>query len=411
MTEQALKARDDRLHIPALARRARLRKVLTVALLLGAAGVAFAYYTRPKPVPELYRLDSIARREIVQLIETTGSVDVRSRVEVPAPMAGRLIAIHAQTRQEVKQGDPLATLDERAAELSVRSAKASAEAATGRLGQAQAALNAAQEGEERVRRLLDKGLASQQQLADAAADRARASSALAAARAERRLAGQTVATAELGKSLGQIVAPSSGVVLRAPDRMGAAVGPEQGPLFVIGAALTTMRVDALVGETEIAQVQPGRNAEVLVQALPGRTFEAKVERIGIEPKREGGVVQYPVTLLVENPDGVLLPGMSARVRMEVARAEDALSVHEAALRFSPEDVEPAPARSRVFVRRGDTGNDLEPVDVKTGISDGVYTAVEPREGQELEAGEEVVIGLLRPENGASSKPNVSLGGK
>jgi hypothetical protein len=40
----------------------------------------------------------------------------------------------------------------------------------------------------------------------------------------------------------------------------------------------------------------------------------------------------------------------------------------------------------------------------------VYTAVEPREGQELDAGEEVVIGLLRPENG-STKPKVSLGGK
>jgi HlyD family secretion protein len=410
VTEQALKARDDRLHIPELARRARVRKLLFVALALGAAGVAFAYYNRPKPVPELYRLDEVARRDIVQLIETTGSVDVRSRVEVPAPLAGRLTEIHAYERQAVKKGDRLATLDPRAAELSVRSARASAQAAVGRLGQGLAALAAAQQVEARVRRLHEKGLASQQELADASADRERASAALVAARAERKLAAEQVATAELGKSLGDIVAPVAGVVLRAPDRIGAAVGPEQPPLFVIGEPLTTMRVDAFVGETEIAQVQPGRKVEVLVQALPDRTFDARVEWIGIEPKRDGGVVQYPVTLLVDNPDGALLPGMTARVRMEVAHAEDALSVHEAALRFSPEDAEPAKARSRVFVRRGGTGNELEEVAVQAGISDGVYTAVQPADGQELDESDEVVIGLLRPE-GVGKKPNVSLGGK
>jgi HlyD family secretion protein len=411
VNEQALKARDDRLHIPELARKARLRRVLFGLLLLAAAGVGFAYYNKPKPVPEMYRLDQVATRLIVQQIETVGSVDVRSRVEVPAPVAGRIIAIHVQTRQQVKQGDLLATLDERAAELSVRGAKAAAQAAAGRLGQAQAAHAAAEQVQERVRRLHEKGLASQQELADANAEFARAAAALSAARAERKLAGQGVESAELGKSLGKIVAPAPGVVLRAPDRVGAAVGPEQGPLFVIGEPLSTMRVDALVGETEIAQVQPGRKAEVLVQALPGRTFEATVERLGIEPRREGGVVQYPVTLLVDNPEGVLLPGMSARVRMEVARAEAALSVHEAALRFTPPDEEPAPARSRVFVRRGGVGNDLEPVDVKAGISDGMYTAVQPRGGATLDDGDQVVIGLLRPDAANAKKPNVSLGGK
>src|SRR5262249_53566209 len=152
-------------------------------------------------------------------------------------------------------------------------------------------------------------------------------------------------------------------------RVGAAVSPARGPLFVIAEPLSTMRVEAPVSETEIAQIAPGHKAEVIVQALPGKTFTASVDSIGIEPQRESGVVAYPVTLLVDNPDNLLLPGMSVRVRMQVARADNALSVREAALRFAPADAEPAASRSRVW-RMTSTLNELEAVAVKPGISDG-----------------------------------------
>lgn len=410
VTEQALNAREDRLHIPELARRARLRRVLFGLLLLAAAGAAFAYYTRPAPAVELYRVEPVAARDLVQLVETTGSLEVRSRVEVPAPAPGTLSAVLVEPRQRVQKGALLATLDPRAADLDLRAARASAEAAQGRLTQAKVALDAATEQLARTQRLLDKGLASQNELAQATAERERAAATLDALRGERKLAGEQVASAELGKNLAQIRAPIDGVVLRAPDRTGAAVAPEQGPLFVVGEALELMRIDAYVSETEIAQVTLGQEAEVIVQALPNQTWKARVLRIGIEPKREGGVVQYPVTLEVDNPGAVLLPGMTARIRMEVARVDGALSVHEAALRFSPEDAPLAPARSRVFVRELDAGEELRAVRVRAGVSDGVYTQVIPEQGARLGAGDEVVIGLLRPDQ-RSRKPNVSLGGK
>jgi HlyD family secretion protein len=369
--------------------------------------LGLAYALRPKSEPPLYRFDQVMRRTIVQLIETTGSVEVRSRVEVPAPVAARLTSIAVHVRQEVKEGQLLATLDERSAEFALRSAEVSAQAAGGRVAQARTALASAQQSVARTRRLRDKGLASEQELLSAttALDQARA--ALEGAQADKKLAGEGVASARLQRSLRQIVAPVSGVVLHAPEEVGSVVAPER-PLFVIAAPLSVMRVDAQVSETEIASVAPGRKAEVLVQALPGKTFEATVERIGIEPKREGGVVQYPVTLLVQNADGALMPGMSARVRMEVGRVKGALSVHEAAVRFSPPDVEREPG-SRVWRRAGGP-NQLEPVDVGTGVSDGVYVAVEAAAGSTLSERDEVAIGLLQPGQ-TSRKPSVSLGQK
>ena len=106
-----------------------------------------------------------------------------------------------------------------------------------------------------------------------------------------------------------------------------------------------MRVDASVSETEVALIRPGQEAEILVSALPNDSFRGKVEHISIEPERRDGAVMYPVRLSVDNAKGVLLPGMSARARMQVARADNVLSVHEAALRFVPTDAPEAPAKA------------------------------------------------------------------
>lgn len=409
MSEQALKRSDDTLQIPELARRARLRRWVGLGLFVAAGAALLAYVNRPKAVQEIYRTDRVARRTIVQLVETTGNVDVRSRIEVPAPVAGRLTAIAVEPRQEVKQGQLLATLDARAADLAVHGAEASVEAAQGRLSQAQAALDEAARDAEHARRLREKGLMSEQDALEATSALARAKAAVEAARAERKLASENAASAALGRSLGRITAPADGVVLRAPDRVGAAVSPEREPLFVLSAPLAVMRVETPVSETEIALIERGHKAEVLVQALPDKVFHATVDRIGIEPKREGGVAQYPVTLLVDNPEGVLLPGMSARVRMEVARAENALAVHEAALRFTPEGAEPAPPRSRLWRKHGGP-NELQGLAVRAGISDGVYTAIEPLAGAALAPGDEVAIGFLHPEQ-ANRGPSISFGGQ
>ncbi|MDH5675075.1 MAG: efflux RND transporter periplasmic adaptor subunit [Myxococcales bacterium] len=408
MSQGASTAGDRSLQIPELASRGRRLKYFFAALALLAAAAFYWQQTRPAPQAELFRYDRIETRTLVQRVEAAGSIDVRSRVEVPAPVPGRLMQILVEPRAQVEEGQLLAELDPGSAQVQVEGARAQVQAASGRVTQARAALQVARDAHARATQLHAKGLASGQQLDQAEAEVKQAEAALSAARAQQKVADQGVASAEHGKSLGHIVAPRAGVVLTAPDRLGAAVSPQQGPLFVIGEPLEKMRIEASVSETEIAQVKLGQAAEVEVQALPGRSFSAQVERIAIEPERRAGVVLYPVRLLVDNPEGVLLPGMSARVRMEVARAEGVLSAHEAALRFAPAEAEAAATpRSRVFKQLGTA--ELEEVPVEAGISDGVYTELRATGGAALEVGDGLAIGLLRPD-AAGGKPRVSLGG-
>jgi HlyD family secretion protein len=155
-------------------------------------------------------------------------------------------------------------------------------------------------------------------------------------------------------------------------------------------------------------IKPGQKAEVFVTALPGQSFQGRVERVFIEPERREGAVLYPVRLSVDNPQGLLLPGMTARARMEVARAENVLSAHEAALRFQPSGVDPAPQRSRVFRRV--SSQQIEPVSVRTLVSDGVYAQIEAVGGAVLREHDQLAVGLQRPESG-SGGPSMTLGDK
>jgi HlyD family secretion protein len=374
-----------------------------------ASAAAATFLMRPRPVAELYRTVPLARRSIVRLVDATGHIGVTGRVEVAASFSGRLVQILVEPRAQVKKGQLLAKLDDRAQRLAVSQAQASQRAAAGRLAEARVAYNAALDEQQRSERLAQRGLASQQDAVNAKTAADRAAAALAAAQAEEGVASGSVASAALGHNSTDIVAPADGIVLKAPETLGMMVDPERGALFVIGRSLQVLRIDALVNETDIAQVRVGQATHFEVQGLPGRTFEARVERIALEPEIESGVVSYPVTLSANNADGTLLPGMTALVHLEVARVEHVLAVREAALRFSPDDAPPAPPRTRLWRRTGPA--QAGPVGIRAGLSDGAFTEVTAAEGEHLQEGDLIIIGLFRPDEKDAGKPSITLGKK
>jgi hypothetical protein len=129
-----------------------------------------------------------------------------------------------------------------------------------------------------------------------------------------------------------------------------------------------------------------------------------VTRVDLDADVQPGAVSYPVQFRAENPDRLLRPGMTTLLRIEVARAVDVLSVHEAALRFVPEGADPAPARSRVWLRGGPT--ELVSIDVTAGVSDGAYTEIRPVDASALREGASIAIGMQPTEQG---RVGISLG--
>ncbi|MFZ2541888.1 MAG: efflux RND transporter periplasmic adaptor subunit, partial [Gallionella sp.] len=167
--------------------------------------------------------------------------------------------------------------------------------------------------------------------------------------------------------------------------------------------LSRMQIDANFAEADIGNIQIGQTVRFTVDAFPNRSFKGVVKLIRLNPTTVSNVVTYDVVINVDNPEQILLPGMTAYVSIAVAERKDVLLVPNAALRFKP-------AGTGIDQKRGGAANseaakpkrdalsgkvyvldkdELKPVSVSLGITDNRNTEIVDGE---LKAGDQIVVG-------------------
>jgi HlyD family secretion protein len=114
-------------------------------------------------------------------------------------------------------------------------------------------------------------------------------------------------------------------------------------LFVIARDLRDMEVQASIDEADVANIRVGQRTSFTVDALPGRTFEGAVKQIRKAAQIVQNVVTYTVVVSADNGQLLLLPGMTANVRVITATRDNALKVANAALRYRPPGEPATPA--------------------------------------------------------------------
>ncbi len=397
---------DEKLAIPPL--ESSRSRVIAIAVVLGVVALAAAaYFLTRDPKSSPYRAVQVTKSSIVKEIQVTGHVELIDQVEVPASVEGQLVEVLVQPGDEVEEGQLLGRLDKVSAEVAFLVAQAELQVSKARVSEAQAAAQRAARSLERTERLGKKGLASASMLEAARSEAAQAKSALAAARAERDAAVERASLRGRDRDRTDIVAPRAGLVLEVPSRTGMMVGAEV-RLFRIGASLDQVHVEAPIGEADIGEMTLALTAEFEVPTHPGRVFEATVHHINPNPETKHGATFYRVTLMADNEDHALLPGMTAQVRIKVDEVQDVLAVREATLRFTPEGAPAAPARSRVWRVRG---SELEEIPVEAGLSDGAITEIRPLDPESLKVDDAVAIGVAVDGNSsAPPAPSLSLRG-
>ena len=483
-----------------------MKKLLAVVLVLAAAAGGywwFVVHAADERRPHVrYRTAVVDRGEVVEGVAATGTVEPVELVQVGTQISGVIQEMHADFNSHVKAGQVLARLDSRRLEAqvaqdaaAVERAKADAERARAAVTQSKAdvdrsaaVVTAASADVARVDALLtqarsdldrQRGLVAQhvtgQADLDAAvasrgsleAQRASAEAAVKQARAAQASAAATVAQNEAQAAVAQatitqaaatlkgdqvnldyatIVSPVDGVVVSRNVDVGQTVAASlQAPtLFVVAQDLTKVQIQVSVPEADVGRVREKQPARFTVDAYPERAFQGTVSQLRLAATTVSNVVTYPVVVDAANPEGLLLPGMTATVTFEVATSpKDALRVPATALRLQPTpdlviavpaathaaaETAATPAGGRpggggrsggvrsggkparggdagtatVYVLAG--GNRLWPVAVKPGVSDGTTTAVEPVEPGTLDVGTEVVTAVIR-ETEASTTTN------
>jgi len=214
-----------------------------------------------------------------------------------------------------------------------------------------------------------------------------------------------------------ITSPVDGEVISRSVDVGQTVAASlQAPvIFTIANDLTKMQIDANVAEADVGAVTVDQNVDFSVDAFPNRTFHGKVVQVRNAPITVQNVVTYDTVIGVSNADLKLKPGMTANVSIIIAHKDDVLKISNAALRYRPANA-PTPERPASGQNRGGAGGggsvgpgatgrtvyvlrggNAEPVQIKTGISDGTTTEV--LEG--LAEKDRVITAQLNAPNAAS----------
>lgn len=166
------------------------------------------------------------------------------------------------------------------------------------------------------------------------------------------------AQANLGKTI--ISSPIKGVVTKQDAKTGMIVTPNLPLVSIISDSPLEIKAD--VPEVDIAKVQVGNEASVTLDAY-GNTMEFKSKVVFIEPAETviQGVIYYKVTLIFEELDERLKPGMTANVNITTAKRENVLVVPQRSV--IQED-------GRTIVRVADSKDPQKYTkrEVKTGLS-------------------------------------------
>jgi len=426
----------------------------------------------------------VAKQEaLVSLVTASGEIKPTTYTNVTAQGFGRITGILVKEGDHIKKGDKLllqenvqANADVQAqsaaitsAESGVQAAEASYKAAQADLLSQQANLEKAKLDWERGQGLFKDGLIPKQDFdqrktgydaafASVESSKARVQSLKAQFAQTRSQVNQGQAMLVRSKDIlskTAYVSPINGIVSYLPVRLGEYVVPgiqnSNGSFLMTLSDMSVVTAEVKVDETDIVNVKMGQDADVTIDAVPGKVFKGKVTEIGSQATlRSSGLAttqsttstqeakDFKVVVTLDNPPDNLRPGLSTTAKIKTAEKKGVIAIPIQALAVrTRKDLEEAAKKSKehggsgvtlaapppaapgdpkkdevqgVFVVNGKKAV-FRPVE--TGIS-GV-TDIEITKG--LQLGDEIVVGsykalrTLKPEapvkvdNSAPKKPD------
>jgi HlyD family secretion protein len=396
-------------------RLGRIRLAPLVAV-LAAAGLLlyFVFGTGGSSDVVSYVTEPVTKGDLTVTVTATGTVQPTNEVEVSSELSGIVRSVLVDYNSAVTTGQPLAELDTDKLKSTVDSSKAKLQAAKAKVSEAEATVLETKLERDRQERLVTKKVGAEQQLETADAAYKRALAGIESTKADVAAAAADLALNETNLEKALIRSPITGVVLSRNVERGQTVASSlQAPvLFTIAEDLSKMEVQVDVDEADVGNVQEGQQATFTVDAYPDKKFTARIRELRFGSEVVQGVVTYKAVLTTDNSELLLRPGMTATAEIVVAHVSDALTVPNAALRFSPpaetenvdhrnflQKIMPGPPHlRRPSVTEQPTGADRKVWVLKDGKPVEVSVTVGPTDGKrtqivkgDLEPGEAVIV--------------------
>ncbi len=316
------------------------------------------------------------RQDLTSIVTASGEIKPLTYTNVLGEGIGKITDIVVKEGDHVKKGDVLLRLESvqpaadvnaqragiAAAEAGVKSAEANNVSAQADIKSRAADLDHAKLDWDRGQLLFKEGLIPKQDYdtLNATYNGAVAALASAKARAEQASAQLSQARSSLTQNqamLGRLsdilnkttyTAPINGVVTYIAVRVGENVVPgiqnATGSYLMTISDMSVVTSEVMVDETDIVSVKLGENAEVTIDAIPGKFFKGKVTEVGTQAVlRSSGLAStqsttgnqeakdFKVVVTLQNPPDGLRPGLSSTAKITTAQEKNVMTVRIQAL--------------------------------------------------------------------------------
>lgn len=417
-------------------------------------------------------IGTVARENLVSVVNATGQIKPLTYVNVGANAMGRVTHLYVKEGDKVHKGEILATIENAqqganvagqqaaiaAANTDINSYIAAEKTAQANVEHAQADLVQKKLDYQRAQALYQDQVMSKQDFDGKkaaydldVASLAQAEDQLAQARAQTASARAHLKTQQADLVVDQdlyqrtiAIAPFDGIVTNEPVRQGEMVVEgiqnAEGSTLMTLANMAVVTAEVKVDETDIVNVADGQEADVTVDALPGKVFKGHVTEVGDQAllrstgqstsQSTSGVEEakdFKVVVTLDSPSDELRPGLSCTAKIITAQKSNTVAIPiEALVMRDPKDLksgshlqtvsaatdnalQPSQLVQGVFVVRKEKGKDrVHFVPVSTGITGA--TDIEVTSG--LKPGDRIVTGTYRIlrdlKEGALVKQDTSL---
>ncbi len=258
------------------------------------------------PVP--VQVHEVAASSIARTLRYNADIRAELEVRVFSQVPERIVSLRFEEGDTVKKGQVLAVVRPDTLKHGERSATAALDAARADRDYLKSEIS-------RQAKLLQKKIVSQ-----AAVDQLKARLRTAAAQIRRLEAVARQASTARGNAT--IRAPINGVIGRRYLSQGDMAAPSLPLCTVVRMDRVELSVD--VPEQDLAHIRKGMAAAVTVARFPGRSFRGPVTRVS--PTIDLSTRTARVKVVLQNKDHKLMPGMLARVSLEVERRDDVVVV-------------------------------------------------------------------------------------
>lgn len=361
----------------------RMLIVIVVLLALGAGVWVWYWHFSSNPNIE-FRTAEITRGDLLSTISATGTIEPEEVVDVGAQVAGlitefgkdangKLVDYRSPVEGDMilaKIDDAVYRADYDTAIAQLEQAKANVQKAQADHQQAEAQLYQAKRNWERAAKIGPSDALSQNDydMYKATYDADVANVAVFQAEIAQAVTGISQAKASVEKAKRNldfcvIKSPVKGVIIDRRVNIGqTVVSSLNAPsLFLIAKDLTRMQIWVAVNEADIGHIHPDQNVTFTCDAFPGKPFNGTVGKVRLNATMTQNVVTYTVEVNIDNPEGKLLPYLTANVQFEVEKDPNVLMVPNAALRWYPTNANEVAPEARA---------DWKPVEREEGPSQG-----------------------------------------